>query len=260
MDLNEVRKHWYACVYDKTFSESDSDVDFLIDIIGKEPKNILEVCCGTGRILVPLANAKHKVTGFDIDDFMMERILEKSVGMDNINFFNADAVKDDWGTGYDVVVLACNIMMNIIANENDEKPQQVFIEKAAKALKTGGYIYLDFNIFNDTDELIEPNSSEWVIFEGTDDRNIYGKFIMSAGGYYDINKQMNYGKRKIELVLPNGEKNVHEYDFNKRIPKLNETIEWLNDNNMKIEQIYGNYAKDPITEKTNKVIIYARKL
>ena len=259
MDFSEARKHWYACVYDKTFSDSDSDVDFLIDIIGKEPKNILEVCCGTGRILVPLAKAKHKVTGLDMDEYMMERISEKATKMENINYFKTDALKGDWGSGYDVVVLACNIMMNIIADESNEIPQKIFIEKASKALRTGGNIYLDFNIHDDSDESKEPNNSEWVIFEGTDDRNIYGKFIMCAGGYYDKNKQMSYCNRKIELLFPDGEKNVYEYAFNKRMPKLKETIEWLNEYNLEIEQIYGNYEKGSISEKPEKVIIYAKK-
>lgn len=31
-------------------------------------KNILEVACGGGRILVPLAQAGYKMTGFDFDE------------------------------------------------------------------------------------------------------------------------------------------------------------------------------------------------
>ena len=260
MDFNELRNHWYACVYDKTFSSQIDDIEFLLDIIGKEPKRILEVCCGTGRILVPLAKAKHNVMGLDIDKFMLERISEKCVGLKNIDFFKADAVRDDWGNDYDIIVLACNIMMNIIVNESTEKPQKIFIEKATKALKTGGYIYLDFSLFKDLDESHEYKDPEWTIFEGTDDRNIFGKFIMCTNGYYDKNTQMNYCNRKIELNLPNGEKDIYEFSFNKRIPKLNETLEWLEENKFKIEEIYGNYNKEPISEKTDKAIIYARKI
>ena len=141
MDFTELRNYWYACVYDQTFSSQIEDIEFLLNIIGKESKKILEVCCGTGRILVPLAKAKHTVTGIDIDEFMMERISSKNVEMKNIDFFKANALKDEWGHDYDITVLACNIMMNIIANNDTEKPQKIFIEKAAKALKTGGYIY-----------------------------------------------------------------------------------------------------------------------
>jgi SAM-dependent methyltransferase len=259
MDINEKSKHWYACVYDQTFFDSEDDVKFLIDIIGKESKKVLEVCCGTGRILVPIAKANHIVTGFDMDEFMLERLSKKCTGMKNINYFKANAVDDDWGSGYDVIVLACNIMMNIVTNDFSIIPQKVFIEKAAKALKTGGYIYLDFNLRKDLDESKVSNDPEWVIFEGVDDKNIDGKFIMCSGGHYDKNTQIDYCNRRIELTLLNGEKEIYEYSFNKRIPKLDETIEWLKECNFEIKETYGNYMKEPISEKTNKAIIYAKK-
>jgi len=34
-------------------------IEFLLSVVGPTPKRILEVCCGSGRILVPLANAGH---------------------------------------------------------------------------------------------------------------------------------------------------------------------------------------------------------
>ena len=257
-DTNQQYKRWYACVYDKTFQETD-DIEFLLKIIGSEPKNVLEVCCGTGRILVPLAKEGHYVTGFDIDEYMMERIPGKTNGLKNINYFKADAIADDWGKNYDVVVLACNIMMNIITEENIKEPQKVFIEKAANALKIGGYVYMDFGLFEENEDDNKSESPEWVIFEGYDDKGINGKFIMCAGSSYNKNTQMSYGNRRIELFSGNGEKNAYEYSFNKRIPKLDETKKWLNENNFTIEQIYGNYNREPINEKSKRVIIYARK-
>jgi SAM-dependent methyltransferase len=234
MNIIDIRKHWYACVYDQTFTDTEDDVKFLINIIGNKPKKILEVCCGTGRLLVPLAKANHEITGFDIDEFMMDRISEKSIGMKNINWFKADAINDNWGSGYDVVLLACNILMNIITEDN-YNPQKIFIDKASKALKNGGYIYIDFSISRDLDVSSVYNDPEWIIFEGTDDKNIYGKFIMCSNGSYEKETQINYGKRKIELHLPNGERDIFEYEFNKRIPKLDEILEFLKDFNFEIE-------------------------
>ncbi|MCL2519206.1 MAG: class I SAM-dependent methyltransferase, partial [Oscillospiraceae bacterium] len=55
---------WVADMYDQKVTETN-DVEFLLSVIGQESKKILEVCCGSGRILVPLARAGHDVTGFD---------------------------------------------------------------------------------------------------------------------------------------------------------------------------------------------------
>jgi SAM-dependent methyltransferase len=257
--MNEIRKHWYAYIYDQEVTETD-DIEFLLEMIGKKPQNILEACCGTGRILVPLAKVGHKVTGFDIDEYMIERISEKIVGMDNIKYYKSDAIKDDWGNSYDTVVLAGNVMMNIETDGNYKDAQKTFIQNAGKALKTGGYIYLDFALHHNPEIIFGPNQEDRVIFEGYDDTGIDGKYILCGESSYNKVTQMNYGKRKLELILQNGEKNIFEYNSNKRIPKLKEVKEWLKENNFSIEKEYGNYNKEPISEKTNRAIIYARKI
>jgi SAM-dependent methyltransferase len=259
MDINETRKHWYAYIYDQEVTETD-DIEFLLDIIGKKSQNILEACCGTGRILVPLAKAGHNVTGFDIDEYMIGRISKKIVGMNNIKYYKSDALEDSWGNDYDIIVLAGNVMMNIETDGDYKKAQKMFIKKSRDALKTGGYIYLDFDLHNDPENIFGPNRKERIVFEGYDDRGTYGKYIICIGGNYDKDTQMAYGKRKIELVLQNGEKNMYEYNSNKRIPKLVEIKQWLIENDFKIEQEYGNRKKEPISEKTHRAIIYAKKI
>jgi SAM-dependent methyltransferase len=258
MDIKEIRKHWYAFIYDYEETQTD-DIDFLQKIIGNVPKNILEVCCGTGRILAPLAKSGHKVTGLDIDEYMLERISAKINGLNNIHYYRADAVNDDWIGKYDIIILAGNIMMNIETDGNYEEAQKAFIKKASTALINGGYIYLDFNLDHNLEDIIKY-TKEWVIFEGTDDNGVYGKFIMCNGGTYNKSTQMNCRNRRIELTLKNGEKDIYEYTVNKRIPSLMDIKKWLKEYNFVIEQEYGNYVGDPISEKTNRAIIYAKKI
>jgi SAM-dependent methyltransferase len=232
----------------------------MLEIIGKESKNILEACCGTGRILISLAKAGHKVTGFDIDEDMLERIPDKIIGLNNINYFKANALIDDWGNDYDIVIIAGNVMMNIVTESNYEDAQKLFIKKASSALKVGGYILLDFNLYPNPEEIFSPDKKDRVIFEGYDDKGIYGKFILCSGGEYNKITQMSYGKRRMELILQNGEKTVYEYNLEKRIPTIIDIKKWLKDNLFEIEQEYGNKNKEPISEKTNKATIYARKI
>jgi SAM-dependent methyltransferase len=259
MEINQTRKHWNANIYDKEVTETD-DIEFLLNIIGNEPKTILEVCCGTGRILVPLAKAGHNVTGFDIDEYMIARIPEKASGMDNIQYFRADAVEDDWGNNYDIIILAGNVMMNIETDGDYEDAQKVFIYKAAKALKPDGHIYLDFDLHNNPGEIFGPVKKERVVFEGYDDTGVYGRYMICVGGKYEKETQVAYGKRRIELILRDGERNVYEYYSNKRIPTLIDVKKWLKENGFILEQAYGNYNKEPISEKTHRATIYARKI
>jgi len=106
---------WNADMYDQNVNETN-EIEFLLSIICPAPQKILEIACGSGRILVPLAKKGHIVTGIDMDKFMLDRIKAKAEGVNNLTWYKADAVKDDWGKSFDIVVLAGNILFNIVSD------------------------------------------------------------------------------------------------------------------------------------------------
>lgn len=256
MDMNKIKDHWYASIYDQQENHT-YDVELMLSILGSEPKNILEVCCGGGRILVPLAKAGHDVVGIDLDEDMMSMIPRKISGLPNIKFYKADAISSDWGGNYDVVVLAGNIMINIVTDMAYKEAQQLFIQKAADALKIGGYVYLDFNLFAHPENFFN-SARERVHFEGYDDMGVYGKYI-GCRGSYDMETQMANGKSRTEITLPDGETHVFEKTSAKHIPTLQNVHDWLANSGFSIEQEYGDYAKGKISAATQRAIIYARK-
>ncbi|HIR56149.1 MAG TPA: class I SAM-dependent methyltransferase, partial [Candidatus Gallacutalibacter pullicola] len=76
----KIISKWIADMYD--YNETDiTDVEFALSVIGTNPKRILEIACGSGRILVPLGKAGHLVTGLDFDEYMLSKISKKSKGM-----------------------------------------------------------------------------------------------------------------------------------------------------------------------------------
>jgi SAM-dependent methyltransferase len=223
-DMTAIKDHWSAYIYNQQENQTD-DVIFLLGVLGKNPQKILEVCCGGGRILVPLAKAGHDVTGFDMDENMMSMIPEKINGLKNIRYYQADALKEDWGKDYDVVVLAGNIMINIVTGGSYEEAQKLFIKKAYAAVKQGGHIYLDFDLHAHPEEVFN-SGEESIIFEGYDDAGVYGKYLL-RGGVYDKNTQMTAWKHSTEIILQNGEKHMFEGASEKYIPTLKDVYEWL---------------------------------
>ena len=55
------------------------DVDRYLEIAATTGKNIniLEVCCGTGRVAIPLAKHGHRVTAVDLSAGMLEAFAAK---------------------------------------------------------------------------------------------------------------------------------------------------------------------------------------
>lgn len=123
--LNECKNHWSAYIYEQHVIQAD-EVEFILDTIGSAPKRILEVACGGGRILAPLAKAGHLVTGFDADKAMLERCEMKIKNLSNASCRYADAITEDWNNDFDVIVLAGNILLNIVSDMDYSQAQALF--------------------------------------------------------------------------------------------------------------------------------------
>lgn len=204
-----------------------------------------------------MGQANHIVTGFDNDKFMLERISEKAKGLTNLSYYKANAISQDWGKDFDIVILAGNILLNIESEMDYKQAQELFIRKAAKSVKSNGYLYLDFDCY-DRPEQTSSKRKEWVCFEGTDDLGTYGKYIVISGDY---SKQtcIDKGYRRFEITPKDGEMFSIENTSIKYFPTLKQVDIWLDNSGWSTEQQYGNYEKDPISENTYRAIIWAKK-
>jgi len=248
MNQNDLMQYWYAHIYDQQVIQDD--VEHIISMVGNSPLNILEVACGSGRISIPLAQVGHTVTGFDVDEAMLARIPQKAGGLSNFKYFKADALKDDWGKDFDVVVMSGNVLVNIVTDGDYKQAQELFIKKASDAVKQGGYVYLDFTCIRGESK---SNNDEFTIFEGTDDRGTFGKFIMESGGSYDSQTRIAPGTRRYEITPKDGEMFSIIKEVVKHFPTHEQVVSWLVKYGFEIEW------QNPMREETFHAIIWARK-
>lgn len=264
MNREFIAKHWYASVYEQ-FETQTHDVEFLLKVLSEQtnnsPQNILEVACGGGRICVPLAQAGHMVTGFDSDEYMLIRCYRRMQGMSNIRCYKAEATTTDWGAGFDVLVMAGNILINIESDMDYALAQATFIRKAAEALRTGGHLYLDFDL------LFDPAScfhrlGESSYFNGTDDMGTSGRTV-GYGSVYDPMTQICAGASHLEITTNNGEQFIISEQSYKHIPTQSQVYGWLTGAGFTIVKAYKNYSDEtltePIDESTYRATIWARK-
>lgn len=265
MKKDFIAKHWYASMYEK-FENQTHDINFLLKILAEQTsnqsQNILEVACGSGRISISLAKANHTVTGFDADEFMLLRCYRQMVGLPNIHCYHADAAISDWGRDYDVVVMAGNILLNIESDMDYKEAQKNFIKKAAASLRTGGHLYIDFDLYyNPAASFNKMKVSSY--FEGTDELGTTGRTV-SYGSLYDPITQICTGTGHWELTTNSDEQFIVPNRWYKHIPTQTQVYNWLSDARFTIERTYQNYTDEPIpepiTESTKRAVIWARKL
>jgi SAM-dependent methyltransferase len=258
-----ITKHWYASVYEQ-FENQTNDVEFLIGVLkehtGDTPQKILEAACGGGRVCVPLAEAGHTVTGFDSDEQMLLRCYRRMRGLGNIRCFAADATTADWGTAFDVVLLAGNLLINIESETDYAQAQRTLISKAAAALRKGGHLYLDFDLHGNPAPFfssLEVSS----YFCGTDELGTKGRTV-SYGSTYDPVTRICAGTAHWELTTNAGETIVVPRRWHKHIPTQAQVYAWLREAGLAIKRTYLDYSQEtvPVPARDNcRATLWARK-
>ena len=251
-----IISQWIADMYEQSETQTD-DVDFLLTVIGNKRQRILEIACGSGRILVPMAKAGHHVEGMDFDECMLDKIHNKALGLDTISWRKADVIKDNWGNDFDMVVIAGNFLFNVISDMEYKKAQEYLIQKASEALVPGGRLYIDYGYTIHPEEWF-GNSDDIVVWEGTDSHGTFGRMVLS-GGTYDRETGYSKGIRRFELKTVKGETIIQELECVKHFATLDQIHGWLSSAGFTAWEEYGDYSRNPIGEGTSRAIISAKK-
>ncbi len=252
----DILAKWNAEMYDRYETETD-DAEFLLSLMGGPARRVLEIACGSGRLLVPVAQAGHEATGLDFDKFMLRRLEDKAAGMKNIVWRKADVIREDWGGGYDVVILGANFLFNIVSDMDYEQAQALMIRKAAQALVPGGHVFIDY-AYTSYPERWFDHPQPVTVWQGEDSEGNAGAMTL-LHNTYDPERGMARFVRRMELTTKDGSRVVQERTEEKHFPALEQVCAWLHDAGFAVERECGDYQGRPISEKTNRAILWARK-
>lgn len=243
-------------MYDCNETETD-DVEFALSVISAESRHILENACGSGRFIVPMAEEGHDVTGLDFDKHMLDRISAKISSTQNIQWNESDVINEEWGIGFDVVLLAANFLFNIVSDMDYEKAQKLMIQKASDALVYGGHAIIDYaHTFHPEKWFHNPSPN--VIWQGIDSKGNFGKKV-SINSTYDASTGITQSIRRFEMILADGSIFIQEIPVRKHFASLEQVHTWLERAGFVVENEWGDYRGNPISESTHRAIIWARK-
>lgn len=252
----DIISKWNSEMYDRIETEID-DVDFALSVIGAEPKRILEIACGSGRFLVPMANAGHDVTGLDFDEHMLNRLSAKVSAVQNVRWRKSDVINDEWETGFDVVLLAANFLSNIVSDVDYEQAQELVIKKSAAALVSGGHLLIDY-AYTSYPEKWFNNPKPNIIWQGTDSEGNSGEMVL-LNSTYDKETGIIKCTRRFEMTLADGSRLIQEIPTEKHFATLEQVRKWLTRSGFIVENEWGDYRGNPINENTHRAIIWAKK-
>jgi len=212
------------------------------------PKNkdarILELCCGTGRLTLPIAKAGYDIIGVDYTPSMLEQAKVKATeaGL-AIEFIEADIRTLDLSEKYDLIFIPFNSIHHLYTNEDLFKAFKV----VKHHLKEGGLFLLD--CFNPSIQyIVEGEKEQKQIAEYTtkDGREVLIKQVMR----YENETQIN----RIEWhYFINGEfDSIQNLDMRIFYPQeLDSYLEW---NGFNIVHKFGDFEEEVFHNISDKQI------
>jgi SAM-dependent methyltransferase len=109
---------------------------------GDSGAGILELACGTGRCLLPLASAGHTVTGLDVSPAMLAQLQQKAEAAgvaQRVTAVQGDMRDFSLGRTFSLIYIALNSLMHL---ETQAEQQQALL-CAARHLQPGGRLVVD---------------------------------------------------------------------------------------------------------------------
>jgi len=153
---------FFAEFYDILHSSYDADLKMYLGLAAKHGEPVLELGCGTGRLLIPLAAAGHMVTGIDLSGDMLARCQEKLAAEGEATAERASLVQGDirrfeLGRKFNLIMAACNTILHCTTISD----LLAVFARAREHLAPGGVFAVDFSIPN-VKAMIESSGEEEV--------------------------------------------------------------------------------------------------
>jgi SAM-dependent methyltransferase len=223
-----------------------ADVGFFVDEAKRSGGPVLELGCGTGRVLIPTARAGLTITGLDASPAMLEQcrtrlLAEESAVQARVTLVAGDMRSFDLGRTFALITIPFRPFQHLLTVED----QLDCLQRIREHLEPGGRLILD--LFNPSIDYLanRPTSdeiSEGDAFSTPDGRVVQRSYrIVSADRFRQVNQ--------IELIYnvrhPDGRQERLVHAFAMRYLFRFEAEHLLARSGLTVEHLFAGYDRSP---------------
>jgi len=230
----------------------------LLREIPKKSQRVLELCCGTGRAAVPLAEAGHRVTGVDIDPHLLAIAGRKckTASLDNtrLKLVRGDVLKMKFAAEFDWAFLIFNTLLNFSTLAEQDR----LMRNVRAALRPGGRFWVD--VFNPDLSILA--SEHHACFDSAT------FYVQSLGRSVHRTTEIRRSAERSQLqhvtfhytwADADGELHNEQVAFDMTWMFPRELILLLERHGFIVEALYGDHAGGPVTPDSPRLIALAKK-
>lgn len=195
MNSRHPKNHYFDLLaewYDRLLVNEELDIKYYTSAIGNSPQSLLELASGTGRVMIPLIKAGHKVDGVDISPHMLS-ICRDKLNKENLsaNLYEQDIASFKIDMSYDCIFISGGSFCMI----SDIDDAFECLTGIMDHLKPGGRLILD--LFNPLESFKKEDPGAPRIIRTSEEGS--EKIVCTAVTRYDIYEQKMKGSYKYEL-------------------------------------------------------------
>ncbi|MDR2037654.1 MAG: class I SAM-dependent methyltransferase [Bacteroidales bacterium] len=228
-----------------------NDLPFYSHWLKKRKKgNILELCCGTGRLTIPLAQEGYHITGVDNSTSMLKQAKGKANELNvPVRFIKSDMRSFELPEVYDIIFIPFNSIHHLYTNRDFFN----VLICVKKHLKNNGYFI--FDCFNpDIRYIVHAEKEERLIAEYSteDGREVVVKQAMS----YENATQIN--RIKWHYFINGKFDSIQNLDMRMFFPQELDT--YLSMYGFKIAHKFGGFKEEIFENRSEKQIFVCQKM
>lgn len=249
-----------ARFYDLTHASLTDDLPFVLQLAADTDGPVLELGCGSGRLLLPLARAGHTVTGLDLSVGMLDRTrarlaqeptaVQQRVTLhqaDMSNFTLPDAAP------FGLAVVPYNTLFHL-----DTAQALAMLRQVRTVLGGNGRLCID--TANPVDLANTPEDALLSLENVLTDPETGEMIVHLASNRLDSANQTLHITWIYDVSAPNGgpvNRTVAQAAYHYRYPHQLELL--LQEAGYQLLHLWGNYDQSPYEETSNRLLILATK-
>ncbi|MCH7698435.1 MAG: methyltransferase domain-containing protein [Chloroflexi bacterium] len=256
-----ARKPWYKALFERDYHDTfyragpvprsveeeaeraAGQVDFIAKCLElPEGARVLDLCCGWGRLSIPLAQRGYRVTGLDLSKYHI-RLAKKAAKLADVDieWVNADMRKVPGRARYDAVM---NCFTSFAYLETEAEDQRV-LDGIRRALKPGGVFFID------------TMNHDWLmsVFQVSEFRELGNGAFMMERRAYDIEA----GRTNVDwFYQPKNGKRLHGF-HSLRLYTFTELSAMLSKAGLTVVKTWGGFDGQPFSMRSPRMVVLAER-